>query len=166
MNLQKINTGKKGFSIIEIIVFMTLLSVVLVAGVGYTARLIITMSHNRHQLLATHYTDELKEWLGGEREVDWENFQDHASVAGIEYCLNNRLDLSDTIDTILTSASLGGCSFTGVSGTDPLIYQRTLFLRKDVAETATRLRATIRVAWRDEGVLYQEEVQTVYSVWE
>ena len=65
--MKKIQTHTKGFSIIEVIVFTSMLSVVLVAAVGYTVRLVFTMTHNRHKLMATHYVEEVKEWYVKER---------------------------------------------------------------------------------------------------
>lgn len=152
-----------GFSIIEVIVFVSLLSIVLVAAVGYTVRLVFTMNHNRHKLLATHYTDEVKEWLNSERESDWEQFQSFASTgSGSTYCLNESLNLLTQLDDL----QIAPCAFTGVPPTNPLIYQRQLILSKDRDEIATRVFARIQVSWRDEGVLYTEDIETVYSIWE
>jgi len=153
------------FSIIEVIVFASMLSVILVAAVGYTVRLVFTMTHNRHKLLATHYVEETQEWLNGERESDWQQFQDYSTTTGRTYCINDPLDLSST----MASLSIAVCDFTGVgtaTATNPLIYRRRLILSKDRPETASRVTATIQVSWQDEGVLYTEEIVTVYSVWE
>jgi len=160
--MKKIQTHTKGFSIIEVIVFTSMLSVVLVAAVGYTVRLVFTMTHNRHKLMATHYVEEVKEWLNGERESDWEQFQNRSTLGGTTYCINNVLQLNTTLASLIP----GPCGFTGVVGTPPQIYQRQLILSKDSNETATRVFAVIQVSWRDEGVLYTEEIETVYSVWE
>ncbi len=161
----KNRSSQSAFSIIEVIVFASMLSVVLVAAVGYTVRLVFTMTHDRHKILATHFAEETQEWLNGERESDWEQFQNRSTVAGTTYCVNNALALSTT----LASLSSGACGFTGIgtaTATNPLIFRRQLILSKDRAQTATRVTATIRVSWQDEGVLYTEEVVSVYSVWE
>jgi len=160
--MASIKTTQSGFSIIEVIVFASMLSIVLVAAVGYTVRLVFTMTHNRHKLFATHYAEETQEWLNGERESDWQQFQDYSTVAGKTYCLNDPLELSTTLASLPTSP----CGYTGIVGTNPEIYRRTLFLQKDRAGTATRISATVQVSWRDEGVVYTEELDTVYSVWE
>lgn len=165
VDMHKNNTQQSAFSIIEVIVFASMLSIVLVAAVAYTVRLVFTMTHDRHKLLATHYVEEMHEWLNGERESDWEQFQNYSSTTGTTYCINDPLNLSRT----LASLSTGLCGFTGVgtaSTTNPLIFQRQLILLKDRAKTATKVTATVRVSWRDEGVLYSEEIVTVYSVWE
>lgn len=155
-----------GFSIIEIIVFVSLLSIILVAAVGYTVRLVFTMTHNRHKILATHYVDEVKDWLDGERESDWEVFQGRSSTGtGTTYCMNAPLQLLTRLNTL----AAGACGFNGIGAvipTNPLIYRRTLTLQKDQAETARTVTATIRVSWRDEGVLYTESIETIYSLWE
>ncbi|PIZ65793.1 hypothetical protein COU87_04905 [Candidatus Roizmanbacteria bacterium CG10_big_fil_rev_8_21_14_0_10_39_12] len=160
--MKKITHQTSSFSLIEVIVFTSMLSIVLVAAVGYTVRLVFTMTHNRHKLVATHYVDEVKEWLNGERETDWDQFQGFASVGGQTYCVNNQLNLNSTLSTLST----GTCNFDGVVGNDPLIYQRQIIMTKNLAANPTRIIALIRVSWRDEGVLYVEQIETIYSVWE
>jgi len=165
VDMYKKNTQQSSFSIIEVIVFGSMLSIVLVAAVAYTVRLVFTMTHDRHKLLATHFVEETHEWLNGERESDWEQFQNYSSTTGTTYCINDPLNLSTT----LASLSTGLCGFTGVgtaSPTNPLIFRRQLILSKDQAGIATRVTATIQVSWQDEGVPYSEEIVTVYSVWE
>lgn len=161
--MKKIINQTSSFSLIEVIVFTSMLGIVLVAAVGYTVRLVFTMTHNRHKLIATHYVDEVKEWLNGERETDWEEFQSFALVDdGQTYCVNNQLNL----DSSLSSLSTGSCAFDGVVGSDPQIYQRQIIMKKNLAANPTRITAEIRVSWRDEGVLYTEQIETIYSIWE
>lgn len=164
--MYKNRSSQSAFSIIEVIIFASMLSVVLVASVGYTVRLVFTMTHDRHKLLATHFAEETQEWLNGERQSDWEQFQNHSTFpSGTTYCVNNALALETTLANLPT----GACNFTGVgtaSPTNPLIFRRQLILSKDRPETATRVTATIQVSWNDEGVLYTEEIVSVYSVWE
>ncbi|QQS43577.1 hypothetical protein IPM65_05505 [Candidatus Roizmanbacteria bacterium] len=158
----KIIKQKEAFSLIEVIVFMTLVSIVLISAVGFTMRLVHNMSYNQHKLYATHYVQDLKEWLDGEREADWQAFQSYSSQAGTTYCANNALAITDT----LASLSTGTCPFTGVGTQDPRVFRRTLILTKDVAGTATRVTALLEVAWMEDGVQQTESITTVYSLWQ
>jgi len=163
-HLALINTTKKidGFSLIEVIVFMTLVSIVLISAVGFTMRLVHTMSYNQHKLYATHYVQDLKEWLDGEREADWQAFQNYSSQAGIAYCANNALAITSTLASLTTET----CPFTGVGAQDPKVFRRTLILTKDVPGTATRVTAVLEVSWMEDDVLQTETITTVYSLWQ
>ena len=148
-----------GFSIIEVIIFIGILSVVLTAALGFTIKMIMTVRVNEHRLYATHYVEEVTEWLNGEREADWEEFESHATTGGTVYCINNTLAISTLFDDLTT----GACTTNGLT---PAIYQRELTLSKDIPTTATRVSATVQVTWIEEGVQYVEQIQTGYSVWE
>lgn len=148
-----------GFSIIEVIIFIGILSVVLTAALGFTIKMIMTVRVNEHRLYASHYVEEVKEWLDGEREADWEEFESHATTGGTVYCINNTLGITDTLDSLVT----GVCTTNGLT---PAIYHRELTLSKNSPTTATRVNATVEVTWIEEGVQYVEQIQTGYSVWE
>jgi len=151
--------GIYGFSILEVMIFASITAVILVAAVGYTVQLVVTMQKNIHSIIATHYVEEVKDWLDGEREDNWQIFQDQASNAGTVYCLNTELSLDTTFPLIA-----GACASDGLT---PSIYQRTLTLTKDTpdTETATSVASIIQVSWRDQGVDYVERLDSTYTVW-
>jgi len=148
-----------GFSILEVMIFASITAVILVAAVGYTVQLVVTMQKNIHSVIATHYVEEVKDWLDGEREDNWQIFQDQASNAGTVYCLNTELSLDTTFPLVA-----GACVSDGLT---PSIYQRTLTLTKDTldTETATSVASIIQVSWRDQGVDYVERLDSTYTVW-
>src|SRR3989344_8270460 len=94
----------KAFTLIEIMIFVSLLSIVLIVTVGYVTRLLMNMKVNEHKIFATFYVEEVSEWLLGERESDWNNFHSKASVSapGTTYCLNNSLSPNNTINILAT----------------------------------------------------------------
>ncbi len=161
----KTKQNQQAFSLVEVIVFMTLVSLVLISAVGFTMQLVHTMSYNQHKLYATHYVQDLKEWLDGEREADWVAFQNYATVAGRTYCANNAIAIANTLAS-LPVFNTSTCGFTGVGSQDPRIFRRTLTMRKDVAGTATRVTATITVTWMEDNVQRTETIDTVYSLWQ
>ena len=126
-------------------------------------RLVHNMSYNQHKLYATHYVQDLKEWLDGEREADWQTFQSYATQAGTEYCANNALAITSTLSSLGSGAS---CQYSGVGTQDPRVFRRSLVLTKDVAGTATRVTALIEVSWMEDNVRQTESITTVYSLWQ
>lgn len=154
---------QQGFSLIEVIVFVSLVSIILVAAAGFTVQMLHTMSYNQHKLIATHYTNDVKEWLDGEREADWPTFVNASSASGSVYCLNNPIAISDDISDF-TPTTIALCPFTGISGETTPIYRRTLVLQS--ANAGSTVTATIEVMWFENGATTSERIETVYSVWQ
>ena len=157
----------KAFTLIEIMIFVSLLSMVLIVAVGYVTRLLMNMKVGEHKIYATFYVEEVSEWLISERYADWDGFQAKAgNPVGIIYCLNNNLNLTNTIAILNASiivASSNNCPFTGITGNAPLIFRRTVTLRKNAAVNATQVIANVAVSWVDNGVTYTQQVENVYT---
>ncbi|HLL60099.1 MAG TPA: type II secretion system protein, partial [Candidatus Nitrosocosmicus sp.] len=122
---------RRAFTIIEVLIFITLISFLFIS-VSYimTATLRDTRS-NEYKLVATHYADELKEWLRGEKEDDWNNFITHEG----SYCFNS---------TILEWPSSGSCS--GYINDSYDVFQRSVKLTKD---SANQMTVNIQVVWNE-----------------
>ncbi len=151
---------QKGFSIIEIMVFVTILNLVFVAAVSLVISSLFRMRVNIHRARAVFYAEELKEWLNGEREADWLGL---SGRVGSTLCANNQLNLN----TSFTDFATGTCPFTGVGANNPRIFRRRLTLTQS---TPTQITAIIEVSWNESsanGSLQQfdETIQTVYTNW-
>jgi Tfp pilus assembly protein PilV len=83
---------KRGFSLIEVLIFVTILTLFFVAAVGLTSQALQHMKASENRLLATHYNQELLEWARGEKETDWNGrFLPKAPLplnSGTTYCFN------------------------------------------------------------------------------
>src|SRR3990167_6886792 len=73
----------KAFTLIEIMIFVSLLSMVLIVAVGYVTRLLMNMKVGEHKIYATFYVEEVSEWLISERYADWDGFQSRAPFSAI-----------------------------------------------------------------------------------
>lgn len=162
MHIKK--ASQEGFSLIEIIVFVTLVGIILVSAAGYTVRLVQNMAYNQHKIMATRYLEDMKEWVDGERAADWQLFQSKAATgAGAEYCVNDYLYLTSTFHDLIQPPD---CPFTGVYGNvRPNIFQRKLVLIKD-AEAANSVTAVMTVSWYEDTTLYSERITSEYSLWQ
>jgi len=158
---------KNGFSIIEIMIFVSLISMVLVAATGYTRQLLQTMHYNQNKMLATRDIDDVIEWLNQEREIDWQNFQSKAMTApGANYCMNATIGLSAPITALVITNPISNCGFTRtVSGRS---FKRIVNLQKNTANTVTAniVTATITVSWVEGTQPLSETVQKTYSLWQ
>lgn len=159
-----------GFSLIEVMIFVVIISMVLVIAIGYVTNLMRTMKINEHKIIATYYAEEAREWLKGEREADWNAF---SQIAGYNpatpYCFNNEILLTDTISQVGSGKKFPNqlCnSFVGVIGKSPSIYKREITLTKDKLIAPTSIEAEVVVSWYETGVLYRVPVTTKFTVWE
>lgn len=95
-----------GFSLMEILVFISILSVALVALIGSVSYSSLMLSDARYRLVATRYSEELAEWLKFQRE-----YEGYASVAakatslGATYCYNT--DITDTWPSAVACPGFG-----------------------------------------------------------
>jgi prepilin-type N-terminal cleavage/methylation domain-containing protein len=156
---------KQAFSLIEVIVSITLLSIVLVSAVSYTSFLMRNMTYNQNKLYATRYLDDLKEWVDAERLTDWVTFSSKAKGgAGASYCINNEITSFLSLTNINEITSSSPCPFTGISDTNsaPNIYKREL----NLTGNSDRVTATLTVSFMQDSKTYIETVTTAYSPWQ
>lgn len=150
--------NKKGFSLLEVIVATSLLSIILVASVSFTTSLIKNMEYNKTKLYATRHLDDLKEFVDGERLSDWSSFATKAYPSGNKFCFNELISDKTTISN--TSACR---NFNGVDqSVGPKIFKREVTLSGNI----NKVTATFEVSWQQGGRTYTEDAVTVYTQWQ
>ncbi len=154
--------NKKGFTLLEVMIFTTILTIVLVSAAAFTTRLVYNLRINEHKVFANVNASELLEWLTSEREANWSNLYNAAGNApGTTYCVNGNLTVSTTFadPTVFTAAP---CAFNGITGRVPAIFKRELILTRNGTNQVT---ATVRVSWQEGATVYADEIQAVYTSW-
>jgi len=134
---------KKSFSLIEVIIFISVLGLFFIAALTVTTFNLKNMKIQEHKILATRYAEEGIEWINQEKEDDWTVFIAHGSAGGTTYCLNS---LS------WTSGSCGDYSL----GT---IFKRELVIKNSGD-------AVITVYWQDMGTVLSVPIKTVFKLLE
>lgn len=161
------NRKSTGFSIIEVMIFVSLVSMVLIAAVGYTIQLLQSMHYNQNKMLATRDIEDVIEWLDREREIDWQDFQSAARQATTaNYCMNDPIGLSQSLINLTITNPISSCGFTRTISGRP--FRRILNLQKNTADavTASLVTATITVSWEEGAQVHQERIQKTYSLWQ
>lgn len=152
--------SKKGFTLLEVMIFTTILSMVLVSAAAFTTRLVYNLRINEHKVYANIAASELLEWVTSERESDWNTIYNAASDApGSRYCINSNLGLQTSITSFTAGAT---CNFNGITGRDPQIFKRELIL---VRNGINQVTATVRVTWLEGNTTYTDEIQAIYTSW-
>ncbi len=150
-----INKYRSGFSLIEVLIFTTILSLFFVTAAAVVTASLRNVQISQHKILATRYAEELLEWVKNEKQNDWYSF--FQSRAGIEntnyiYCFNN---------TVLAWPAAGSCSTPGLT---PPIYNRTLTLRS--SDGGSKIEVTIDVGWTDFNISQSVDLKSVMTVYE
>ena len=135
---------KKSFSLIEVLVFVTVLGLFFVAALTVTTFNLKNMKIQEHKILATRYAEEAVEWLKQEKEDDWTVFIAHGSAGGTTYCLNSSL-----------SWTSGSCADYSLG---------TIFKRELVIKNSGD--AVITVSWQDMGTVLSVPIKTTFKLLE
>jgi type II secretory pathway pseudopilin PulG len=161
--ISKIKEGK-GFSLIEVLIFTTILSLFFTMAIAVIIASLRDMKSNEHKIIATRYAEELLEWVRGEKDIDWNDFattkaggNTTTSGSSITYCFNN--------ETIAWPTSTGECN------ADQLIqniYKRDLTLSNIDCGSNLICKTNVRitVSWQDLGNKYTVPINTIFSIWE
>jgi len=137
-----------GFTLVELLVALTLVMIVIVAVVGLAAVSIKTSYRAKGGTEAKRYAEEAMEWLRQEKKTNWDSFYQKTSDSSTSYCLNQ-----------LNWASHSSCSGT-ISGT---IYQREVKLERIGAGGNQEVKVTITVKWTDSQGVHLVPLTTILA---
>lgn len=146
--------SKLGFSLIEVLVFVSILGLFFVAAISVTTFSLKNMKISEHKILAAHYAEEGIEWVRWEKENDWEVFvlKDTPSGTGTLYCLNS------------LTWSIGSCGANYTLGAPPL-FKREVTLTNS-GTPASRVNIEVVVSWIEGSQTMNIRVKTVLNLWE
>ncbi|HLC94026.1 MAG TPA: hypothetical protein VJH96_00465 [Patescibacteria group bacterium] len=155
---------KNAFTIIEVLIFVTLISFIFITS-AYLAQLsLINTSIAKHKVYATQYAEELLEWLRVEKEKGWQNIPDTT----VMYCFN-KVDLSQCVTTGVNFASCAtsqnNCNnaYT-LSPTSNMQFLRYVEFSYDA--TTDRKTVSIFVKWEERGRVFSVPVNSVFTQYE
>ena len=138
----------RGFTLIEVLVFVTVLSLFFISAVTITTFSLRNLKIQEHKIIATRYAEESSEWVKQEKEDDWQVFASHN---GTNYCLNS---LSWT-NGLCSTYSLG----------TPGFFKRDLILSISGNPT-DKITTVLTVSWLENGVNQNVILKSVYNLWE
>ncbi len=148
------NRYLKGFSLIEVMVFVTVLSLFFISAVSVTTFILRNMLVQEHKIIATRYAEEAIEWLKQEKEDDWSVFTSHDTGSGTTYCLNT-LDFNTTSD----------CGTNYVLG-PPNIFKRVLIITNSGSPVVDNVAVNLTVSWLENGSEQKVIIKSVSNLWE
>ncbi len=147
--------SKQGFSLIEVLVFLTILSLIFISAVVLGTVSIRNSQNTGNKILASHYAEELLDWLRNQKEIDWSNFSTIKSKPnGVTYCFSK-----EPIDSWGINRA---CNIS-----DPLInslFKREATLKFDF--NLQRVNVDIHLKWSEGGNNYDVTTKGVFSLFE
>lgn len=149
---KKLKEGE-GFSLIEVLVFITILGVFFVTAASITLISLRNMKINEHKIIASRYQDELLSWLRSEKEADWKKFINYY-VSGSTYCFN--------VTPPTAWGSLDACTDYRLS---PAIFKRQAVLT-NIGTPVTQVDVNITISWNELGSSQSISTNTVFTLWE
>jgi len=146
--------NKKSFSLIEVLIFVTILVLFFVAALAITTYSLGNMKINEHKIIATRYAEESIEWLKSQKEENWTEFILKDTSSGTTYCLNEL--------NWLTQSSCGENFTLG----DPAFFKRELLLTNQSGTPTEQVNAQIQVSWQERNQAYDVTINTILTIWE
>jgi len=141
--------NQKGQSLFEVVLSLAVITVVIVALIILAYSSIRNANYSKNQTLATKHSQEVTEWLRGERDSDFDLLQTRALTG--QYCFPS---LS------WTAAKIGGCADGDVIvGT---ILKREIFFT--IVDPAN-IEVQAVVYWDDAQGLHEVRAITNYTDW-
>lgn len=141
--MKKIN--QKGFSLVEILVFTSIVSVFFVVATTVATYSLTVMKSNENKIRATRAAEEIIDWLRGEKEANWTTFSARAG----SWCFNNTTPSWDTADN-------NTCSQYSLQN----MFKRDVSLVPDVTG---QIRVNVVVSWTEGSATYSVPVNTVFA---
>lgn len=136
-----------GVTIIEILIMTVFITVLFLAVATVTSVSLKTAKVNEHKILATHFAEELREWIRGEKERDWTDF---VSTKMGTWCFTNKT---------LSWESTSECGYD-LDG----LYKREADLSANLDQTQVTVQIT--VSWNEDNNAYAVPIKTVLSLYE
>lgn len=148
---------KSGFSLVEVLIFVSILSLFFVVVAATTMSSLRTTKINERKILASRYAQEAVAWLKGQKETNWSSFVVYSAPTGTTYCFNTT--------PIAAWPSSGSCAAFG--GLDPALYKREVTLTSiDCSGTICQVNVAVAVQWQELEKTYNVPLNTIFSIWE
>jgi type II secretory pathway pseudopilin PulG len=143
--------SRKGFSLIEVLVFISILSFVFITAIALGIVSIRNSLNTENKILAARYGEELLAWLRSQKDADWLTFVNKTtSPPGVAYCFDQ-----EPVDTWPTS---GSCTDEQLV---KALFKRQATLSYD--SSTQRINVDIAVDWKEGNNKYSLPIKGVFS---
>lgn len=152
---------RHSFSLIEVLIFISILSIFLVTSASIVTVSMHQNSQKINKLKATHYNNQLLEWMRSQKELDWNGLAARTAPNSF-YCF-----CTDVLGWTSAVSDKGYCCPIPLSN----IFKRYITLTSSVYAptgfiSTTQIEATIVTEWQEGSNSYSARLHTLFSPWE
>ena len=146
------NMKIKGFTLIEVLIATSIISVVFTTLVSIVATSLRDTTTNTKRIIGTHMSDALQEWIRSERDSDWDTFTTKTG----KWCFN---DEAVAAWPAMTIANNDACPY--FTGSNNFAYKRIATITQD----GDVYKSKIEFFWQDVNNTNTVTNETYYSQW-
>lgn len=153
--------SQAGVSLLETLIFMTVLSTIIIAIVYSTTLSLKRAQFNQKKIFATRFAQETEDWMQGEKETNWTTFLARSPGS---YCMN--ASITDCMEDnscwdVNTACASGSYTLDEGAGLNN-------GFKRDVTLTTngSRVDVHIVVEWQDGPNTFDVSVDKAFSRWE
>lgn len=169
------NKHLKSFSLIEVLIFVSILSLFFVTAAMVIVAVLQNTTTNQNKIKATHYVEELRSWIQSEKEINWGgeiynpdnpvvSFTQQISQPQTDFCFN-----SSPITSWPSNAGASNCDFSLDND-----FRRIATFSAVLADPTSspggsyinQVSVNILVEWKDGARIYSTPLKTVFTIWE
>lgn len=163
----KHNNIIKAFSLIEVLIFVVVFSLFFIIAASIVTSTLRITKENQNKIKASHYVEELREWLRSEKETNWggsiyvgsiNSFTEQVSQSSptTSFCFNS--------SPIASWPAIGttNCNFT----LDGQYRRIATFSATIVNGFVNQISANISTEWKSGEEIRSIPLQSVFSIWE
>ncbi|MBP9797565.1 type II secretion system protein [Candidatus Woesebacteria bacterium] len=155
MNIRAHHSLQKGMTLLEVLIFVTMITLIFITIASATTQSIKKTIYNQQKIIATHYAEEAQEWMRGEKESDWAIFSARSDET---YCLNAGITACNAAGSCWDSRAACGATDYSLGGK----YKRSSVLTTN----GSRIDVITTVEWVDGSNTYSVPINTTFSRWE
>lgn len=158
----------KGFTLIEVLIFTTLISFVFITLSFLAVNSIQNSKIGAHKILATHYAEELREVLRNQKEDDWTTFVAPmlAPPNTTTMCYGASTNVFDPLpQSPCIDVSCSACTSTVGQFPDAIFKRYATMTYHDDTDVAkpNQIDVDITVEWNDGGKIFRVPLNTVFA---
>jgi len=141
---------KKGFSLIEVLVFITILSLVFITTIALGTGSLRNSKNAENKILAAHYGEELLAWLRSQKDADWLTFVGNSDNS---YCFD--------AEPVSSWPDSDSCTANQLVKN---LFKRQAILIYD--GSTQRVNVSITIDWNEGGNSYSLPIKGLFSQFE
>lgn len=166
-NEMKHYKNQKAFSLIEVLIFVVVFSLFFVTAASVVTSTLRITKENQNKIKASHYLEELREWLRSEKETNWGG---SIYVGSINSFTEQVSQSSPSTSFCFNSSPIGSWPASGTFNCGFSLegqYRRiATFSATIVNGFVNQISANISTDWKDGEEIRSIPLQSVFSIWE